>query len=228
MAKAWSWSFSKLKNYEECPKRHYEVDIAKSVKEKENDALLWGNEVHDGMKTALTVAPHKLPDSMASYQYWIERVLAGPGKLFVEQKYAIDKDFNKTSWFADNAWYRSIADAVRIFDQVGLALDWKTGKFKPDNYRPQLMMLAMTLFAHFPELQVVRTEIVWLQEENCTTSETFTRAALNKEWAQLGMRVARLETAAKTMTYPPMPGRLCAKYCPVTSCPFHGKKQSYR
>ncbi len=28
--KEWSWSYSKLKNYEVCPKRHYEVDVLKN------------------------------------------------------------------------------------------------------------------------------------------------------------------------------------------------------
>lgn len=227
MAKAWSWSFSKLKNYEECPKRHYEVDLAKSVKEEATEQLLWGNQVHDGMKNAL-IRTAPLPDSMTSYQTWVDRVLAGPGQLLVEQKWAIDKNFNKTSWFADNAWFRGIADAARINDNVGLAIDWKTGRMKPDNYRPQLMMLSMCMFAHFPALTHVRTELVWLQEEDCTTSELFSRASLNKEWLQLMGRVTRLESAAKNMDYPPMPGRLCEKYCPVMACPFHGKRQAYR
>lgn len=223
MAKAWSWSFSKLKNYEECPKRHYEVDLARNFKEGESEQLLWGNQVHDALKKALTTKT-PLPPSMASYQVWADRVLAGPGDLFVEQKYAINKDFNPTSWFGEDAWYRAIADAVRVDDTVGLGLDWKTGKYKPDNYRPQLLMLAVCMFAKFPRLQTVRTEIVWLQEKDTTTSEIVNRADVNREWLQLMGRVGRLETAAKNMDYPPMPGRLCARYCPVTSCPFHGKR----
>ena len=44
--KPFAWSYSRLKNFEVCPKRHYEIDIAKNIKEEESEALLWGNTVH--------------------------------------------------------------------------------------------------------------------------------------------------------------------------------------
>ena len=32
-----------------------------------------------------------------------------------------------------------------------------------------------------------------------------------------------MEEAYRTTTYPPKPSGLCSSYCPVTSCPYHGK-----
>lgn len=221
MAKQWSWSFSKLKNFETCPKRHYEIDLAKNYSEpvEPGGALDWGNRVHDAFKKTLKgLAP--LPPEMVTYQRWIDAVLAGPGELMVEQKYAITKDFQKTEYFAPNAWYRGIGDAVRINGPVGLIVDWKTGAIKVDSV--QLMLMAQCLFSHYPQLQRVRSEFIWLKDD-CNTPEVYSRQDLANAWIGLLDRVHSMEHAAITQTYPPRPSGLCKSYCPVSSCPYHGK-----
>lgn len=218
VAKPFTWSFSRLKNFETCPKKHYEVDIQKNFSEGESEQLKWGNQVHAAMAAALQGAP--LPPEMASYQKWIDVVLAGPGKLLVEQKYAITRDFQPTAYFAPNVWYRGIGDVVRIDGPVGLVLDWKTGAIKIDSV--QLMLMAQCIFTHYPQLQRVRSEYVWLQED-ASTPEVYSREDLADGWIGLMDRVSTLEDAAKTLSYPPKPSGLCKKWCPVKSCPYWGK-----
>lgn len=225
MGKVWSWSYSKLKNFETCPKRHNEVDLLRNFKDT-SEQLDWGNSVHDRMAKACTGA-EPLPAEMAGYQKWVDRVKAGPGELKVEQKYAITSDFKPTSWFGHDAWFRGIGDVVRLAGPVALILDWKTGKPQEDSV--QLRLMAQCIFSHFPSVQRVRAEFVWLAHD-CTTPEVVTRQALADMWFTNGVekpslinRVRAMETAAKTQTYPPQPGRLCKRYCPVVSCPHHGK-----
>lgn len=217
--KEWSWSYSKLKNYETCPKRHYEIDLLKSVKEEESESLMWGNSVHSSMAKACTGA-EPLPATMKDYQRWVDLVREGPGQLLVEQKYAITRQFGPTTFFGRDAWYRGIGDVVRIHGPVALVLDWKTGKVLEDSV--QLMLMAQCIFSHYPSVQRVRSEFIWLKED-CSTPEVFTRQELAVAWRDLLPRVGALETAGKTLTYPPKPSGLCKKYCPVTSCPFFGK-----
>lgn len=219
MAKSFAWSFSKLKNFESCPKRHYEVDIAKNIKEEEGEALLWGNRVHKEMAIALTKNT-PLPAEMSEYQRWVDKVYTGAGSLLVEQKYAITKEFSKASWFSPSAWYRGIGDVVRIATPVALILDWKTGKILEDSV--QLALMAQCVFAHYPDVSHVRSEYVWLKDD-CQTSELFTRDHMPGLWEGLLGRVGAMAEAASTNTYPPKPGYLCKRYCPVASCPYHGK-----
>jgi PD-(D/E)XK nuclease superfamily len=224
--KEWAWSYSKLKNYEECPKRHYEVDIAKThVEEASTDpdsALNWGNRVHETIADVLR-DKRALPAEMEKFQRWIDVVKAGPGKLFVEQKYAITRAFKPTQYFANDVWYRGIGDVVRIDGPVALAIDWKTGKILEDSV--QLMLMAQCLFSHFPQLKKIRSEFVWLKED-CSTPEVYDRQEVARNWVGLMDRVNMLELASKTMNYPPKPGRLCRSYCPVQSCPFYKKGQT--
>lgn len=221
--KEWSWSYSKLKNFEVCPKRMYEVDLCKNYVEaiEPGGPLDWGNRVHEAFKMALQTGSALSPE-MAQFNYWLDRVRRGAGKLLVEQKFAITRDFRKTAYFANDVWYRGIGDVVRLDGKFALVLDWKTGKILEDSV--QLMLMAQCLFSHYPELEYVRSSFVWLKD-NCETPELLTRAEVASQWVSLMDRVNGMERSAETMDYPPKPGRLCRSYCPVTSCPFHGKGQ---
>ncbi len=219
--KEWAWSYSKLKNFETCPKRHYEIDLAKNYSEPEEvgGPLEWGNRVHKALAAACS-GSETLDEDMGRFQPWVDKVRSGPGKLLVEQKYAITRDFRPTTYFASDVWYRGIGDVVRIDGPVALVLDWKTGKILEDSV--QLMLMAQCLFSHFPNLLRVRSEFVWLKDD-CTSPEVFDRAEVADNWRGLLPRVQGMELAATTASYPPKPGKLCKKWCVVTSCPFHGK-----
>lgn len=218
-AKAFAWSYSKLKNYETCPKRYHAVDVEKSVKEEEGEALLWGNAVHKAL--AERVADGKeLPKSMQEYEKWAQLLLTGGGTLLVEQKLAINKDFGPTSWFGDDAWFRGIGDVIKIVGQVALIIDYKTGKILEDG--SQLALMAACVFAHHPDVKRVRSEFIWLKED-ATTRADFTREGMAEVWKSLWPRIEQLEEAHKTITFPPKPGGLCKRYCPVHFCPHHGE-----
>lgn len=218
-AKAFSWSYSKLKNYETCPKRHWHVDVARDIKEPEGEALLWGNAVHKALadRVGSGVA---LPKTMAEYEPWARRILTGDGRILVEQKLAINKEFGPESWFSDTAWYRGIGDVIKIVGPVALIVDYKTGKIIEDG--SQLALMAACVFAHYPKVQKVRSEFVWLKEDASSRAD-FTREGMADIWRGLWPRIETLERAHTTLTFPANPGPLCKRWCPVNVCPHHGE-----
>jgi hypothetical protein len=216
--KPFAWSYSKLKNFESCPKRHWHVDVAKDVKEPESEQLLWGNQVHKALAKRCSLGS-ALPPGMESYEKWCSRILTGEGNIYVEQQLAITKEFGPTEWFGKDAWYRGIADVLKINGAVALAIDWKTGKLLDDPV--QLALMAACIFAHHPGIQKIRTEFVWLKE-NTSSREDFDRATMAVMWRNIWHRIEQLESAHKTTSYPAKPGYLCRRWCPVTSCPHHG------
>jgi hypothetical protein len=221
MAKKFAWSFSKLKNFETCPKRHLEIDILKNYREAEEPGgpLDWGNRVHAALHATLGKGT-PLPPEMRDYQKYVDMVGKLPGKLFVEQKYAITVDFGPTQYFAPNVWYRGIGDVVKIAGTRGTILDWKTGAIKVDSV--QLMLMAQCLFSHFPTIQRVHTGYIWLKDD-ATTVEVYDRRDMASSWVGLLDRVSQLEHAAATQSYPPKPSGLCIRHCPVESCPHYRK-----
>lgn len=218
--KEWAWSYSKLKNFETCPKRHYHYDIVKDVQEPESDQLKDGNFKHEVLAKRLGPKKIPLPPQVSELEPWAARMEAGPGTLLVEQKYAIKRDFSPCTYFDKQTWYRAIGDVVKINGPVGLVVDWKTGKIVEDSV--QLFLMAACMFAHYPELMRVRSEFIWLKED-ATTRQDFKREEMHGHWASLLPRVAILEQASQTMTYPAKPGFLCKRWCAVTKCPHHGE-----
>src|SRR5450631_3012648 len=102
--KPFAWSFSRMKNFEVCPKRHYEVDLAKSVKEPEGEQLAWGNLVHDGMARRCGLLRVPLPPELVQYEVWAQRALSGVTDstiVLVEESLAIGRDFSPKTTFED-------------------------------------------------------------------------------------------------------------------------------
>jgi hypothetical protein len=222
MAKTFAWSFSKLKNFETCPRRHQEVDLLKRFKEHESEQLRYGNTMHRVLADAIgkAIPLPREPEDFTFLQPWVNRVLKGDGALFTEQQYAITRDFCKCTWFSPNAWFRTIGDVVRVAARSAFIGDWKSGARKPDSV--QLALSAQALFAHFPETEVVKATFFWVAE-NEEDTEYFTRAKLAALWPVIMERVNRMSQAWDLKVYPPTPSGLCIKYCPVTTCQFHGK-----
>lgn len=224
--KGFAWSFSKLKNFEGCPLRMWEVDMngGRGKGKKYDDAtgnhhLIWGNEVHDAMAKRLA-EKKQLPATMVDYEMFAKRIEEKPGTLMVEQQYAITAEFKGTEWFARDAWYRAKGDVVKVMEHAAYIGDWKTGRIEPDSI--QLALMAQCVFSHFPHVHVVAAEYIWLKEHSLTT-EQFTRADMVKLWPDVLRRVATLEHAVNTTTFPATPGDNC-RWCPVTSCQFNPKR----
>jgi hypothetical protein len=218
--KPFVWSYSKLKSYETCPRRHLHIDILKDVQEPESDQLSWGNYVHAALAKRIAKGL-PLPKGMEEYETWCKKILkdSAESQILVEQKLAITRDFDPCNYFDKNVWFRSVGDVIKITGQVALIADWKTGRILEDG--AQLALAAQCVFSHYPSVLAVRSEFVWLKED-ATTSQIFRKHDMPAMWNGIFPRIRTLENAAESMNYPPKPGGLCKRFCPVTQCPHHG------
>lgn len=218
--KPFSWSFSKLKNFETCARRHEQIDLLKKFKDEESTSLVWGNEVHNALAARLGPKKEPLNFAMKCFEPLAQRLEAVPGKLLVECKYAITAELKPCGYFDSDAWFRAIADVLILNPPVALAIDYKAGKVLDDSV--QLALLCACVFAHFPDVHAVRSEYWWLREDAVTRAD-FKRNEMLAVWKGVYPRVEQLELAYNTGNYPPKPGGLCKRYCPVTGCEYHGK-----
>jgi hypothetical protein len=219
IGKPFAWSYSKLKNFDVCPRRYHEVDVRKRVKEASSESLHWGDEMHKAMAKRLS---DKVPLSLSfkNFEPLAERLEAVHGELLTEQQLAITADFTACTWFSRDAWFRSIADVLIINKPVALAIDYKTGKIIEDIQ--QLALLSACVFAHFSDVLAVRTEFWWVRED-AITRQDFKRKDMPDMWRQIWPRYEQLKHAHDTNNFPPKPGGLCKKYCPVSDCEYHGR-----
>ncbi len=218
-----SWSYSKLKNFETCPKRHYHYDVARDIKDAETEEIRFGNRMHDAYARYLqAIGQVPLPATFASAQPMLDKLRAAPGKRYIEQKWAITSTFQHANWRGNEAWYRAVVDfALHSPDgEVMTIVDWKSGKVKDDP--TQLQLLAATAFIHFPRVQRVKAALMFTVHGHAERSE-FVRTDQKEIWTEILPRVKALRTANDAKEYPPKPGFLCRKWCGVVSCPHHGK-----
>jgi hypothetical protein len=216
-----SWSYSKLKNFETCPKRYYHYDVVEDIGEPESAELLFGNQMHAAYaKRCANNTP--LPPTFASAEGIISKLLAAPGKKYVEQKWAITSTFQHTQWRSQDAWYRGVADFGKHNTDTAtmVVVDWKSGKVKDD--LTQLQLMAATVFIHFPTVQRVKAILAFTQYDHVEPA-TFTRSDQKEIWSEILPRVKELRKAHDEQSFPPKPSFLCRKYCGVVSCPHHGK-----
>ena len=220
-----AFSWSRLKNWRACPKRHYHVEIAKDIKEPQTDALVWGDQFHKAM-AARVESGTPLPKTMQHYdalpKLMHEHKEAG-ADVRVELKLAMTEDFQPSEWFDNHTWLRGVVDVLYVTPakRTAAAIDWKTGK-KIEPEFEQLGLTASLIFAHHEDIDTVHTAYQWAAHGK-DTQKAYRRDQMVTFWNQLLPEVKRMEQAAADLNYPPRPSGLCIRHCPVTFCPYHGK-----
>lgn len=219
--KPFAWSWSKIKNYETCARRHHHVDILKDFKDADDTKLKYGNDVHTMLEHRLKHGTELPPMHAEKLEPWAKWVEEGDGKVLVEQQLAITRDMKACEWFSPAAWFRARIDVLKTTDMAGIIVDWKTGKVKDDS--AQLMLNAAATFYHHPSLQIIKSYFVWL-EQNETSDVVLRRDQLTEMWGWLWPRIEALREAYEAEAFDPTPSYLCASYCPVKTCEHHGKR----
>ena len=215
-----SWSYSRLKNFETCPLRHLSYDIDKSVVEPESDQLRQGNQLHEHFRARIAEGK-SLPLGYGQYEPILARLVNTPGAKHTEQKLAITSGFKPAAYFAKTAWFRTILDYVCMRDDgVAVVVDFKTGK--PNADFTQLQLMAATLFHHEPKLQRVRAVLLFVGYDHTERAE-YVREDLPEIWGEILPRVKLMQEARAAQAYPPRPSGLCKRYCAVRSCAYCGK-----
>lgn len=220
-----SWSFSALEQFRNCPKQYQEVRVLKNFKEEYTDERRWGDRVHKALADYLMGAIVVLPEGMTVWQTIADQFKGLTGTLYAENQFAIDAGFKPCNWKDwDNAWLRGIVDALWINGTVAKAIDWKTGKRKPNS--DQLALFALLVFCHFPQVQTVRTMFVWLKTAD-KDREDFTREDIPRLWSLFTNDLQRLKNCMETNTWIPKTSGLCSAWCPVVTCQYNGKRRNW-
>ena len=217
-----SWSFSKLRNFETCPRQYNEIEVLKNFQKEESTELREGFAVHKALANRLKNGV-PLPPTMP-YETWANYVLDKDTPYVVEEKLAITEKFKSCSYFDKQkpVWLRTVADVLLVGNTRAHIIDWKTGKIKPE--MDQLMLIATCTMVHYPKVFDITAELVWLGFNTKTTMEC-TVKDIAEFWndGPIFERVDKLQAAHETGIFPPKKSGLCRNHCAVTSCEFNGQ-----
>lgn len=205
-----SHSYSSIKLFENCPLRYYRQRITKDVVDEGGEASKYGERIHAFLENRLKGSG--LNAEIAQYEPLCLSVekLARQGELYIEKELVLTDNLTATGWWDADAWLRSKLDVLVIVGDEAVVMDWKTGKRNADQF--QMQMFAAQVFKHYPDVQRVKTSLVWLKTMEMDTN-TYKRSSMNAIWAEIMKRIQRIHSSLEHDNWPAKPSGLC-RYCP--------------
>ena len=212
-----TWSFSSLKEYINCPKKYQEVRILKNYKFIDTPQTIYGKEVHEALE--LYVRDGKpLAKNYLRFKKMVDTLIAIPGVKYPEYKMALTKKMEQCDFDDDNRWVRGIADLVIVDGDQAYIIDYKTGSNKyPDT--KQLKLMAVMAFVCFPKVNKIKAGLLFCMK-NSFVQESYTREDIHKSWKSFQTPLDRLTNSYTFNTWTPNPTPLCG-WCPVETCSHH-------
>ena len=217
------WSFSRIKSFEQCPKKFYHLKIAKDYSEPETDAMLYGTEAHLAAEEYVRDSK-PLPERFWYMKAAIDSLIAKEGEKLCEYEMGLTENLEPCGFKDENVWYRGIADLVIINEDAQLAwiIDYKTGKSAKYADKGQLELMALAVFKHFPKIQKVNAGLLFVVCKRLIT-EKYNREEESILWEKWLSDYGRMEKAAENDVWNAHPSGLCKRHCPITECPHNGR-----
>jgi hypothetical protein len=211
------WSYSGLKQFVNCPKQYHEVKVLQNFQPKVTQQMQYGTEVHKALEDyARTCAP--LPKFYKKFKSLVDVLLEIPGDKYIEHKMALTNSKQPCAFDADDYWVRGIADLLIVDGDDAFVIDYKTGSNRyPDP--KQLKLMALMVFAHFPDVVRVRGGLLFVVHNSFLPDE-YERKRVDQYWADFAPELERLSLCVDTNMWPTNPTGLC-RWCPVTTCQFN-------
>ena len=211
-----TWSYSSLSLFQQCPKKYYHLRVAKDIVEPKSEQMLYGTVAHKAAEDYVRDGT-PLESQFAYMQPTLDALKNREGEKLCEYRLGLTEALEPCEFFAPDVWWRGIADLIIVNDDNYTAhiVDYKTGNDKyPD--RDQLVLMSLMVFKHFPHVKRVKSALLFVVKNTMVKHEmTIDEEEFN--WWRYRERVARMAACHSNGVWNPNPTPLCP-WCPVTSC----------
>jgi hypothetical protein len=235
-------SWSRLKTYNECPRKFNLQFISKSFKEEEKSIhLIKGEQLHKQLEDYVSAKNGAMPmplgfsPEVRQTLPYVDKLFANfSGGVYPEVQIACKQDWSPTEWFAKDTAWRSIWDVTALSPVAMFIGDYKSGKVYPygDGYGQLHLSAAMGL-KRYPDVPEITTAYIYIEHKVIETAK-LTREpsdAVDKK----GRPVPHLQQVIEhfdrefakvnaEVKWEPTPNENC-KWCPATKgqCKFSRK-----
>ena len=216
------WSFSKIKAFEQCPKQFYHMKILKEYQEKETDAMRYGTLMHEAAENYVEKGT-PLPPEFEYVRAGLDALVAIPGEKLCEYKMGLTESLDPCDFFADDVWWRGIADLIILDaeDHKAWVVDYKTGKSARYADKGQLELMALATFKFFPDIKSINAALVFTKAKKFIKHK-YTDDMIDSLWDKWLSKFKRMEVAFETDTWNAHPSGLCKRHCAVLECVYNG------
>lgn len=208
-----STSFSRLQVFEECKFRAKLQYIDRIPDPKPKVAADRGTMIHQLGEDFACGKLNEFPNELRHFsdEFYQLRALYPTGCVELEGDWGFDKNWKPVPW--NQAWLRMKIDALIFMDHdEALVVDYKTGKKFGNEIKhgDQCLNYAAAVVAKHPEIQLVHTEL-WYLDQNELTYNRYTKSKCEAALARYDKRHKAVTEATR---FPPNPNIHSCKWCP--------------
>jgi hypothetical protein len=161
-----AWSFSRYKDHKECPAKAKYKHLDKLPEFADGNkppAMLRGEAIHKEGEDYLRGKTRTVPASFKAFHKEMQELRKA--KAIPEGKWGMSIKWTVADFFDwAGCWVRLVLDAHYCPDKkTARVIDFKTGRIYPDN-EEQMELYALGGFAHYPNAEVVSTELWYLDQ----------------------------------------------------------------
>jgi hypothetical protein len=216
-----TWSYSSIGLFDQCPKKYYHLRVAKDVVEPETEHLTYGKMVHEAAEKYIKDG-EPVPEKFSFIVPALDVLKAIPGRKHCEYKMGLTKELQPCNFFAKDVWFRGVADLVIINDKLAHIVDYKTGKSSEYADVKQLELMALCVFKHFPDVERVKAGLAFVVCEDFVKAQ-YVKEDASEKWLRWIQETDRLSSAYKNKVWNAKPNFTCRRHCPVKDCEHNGK-----
>jgi hypothetical protein len=216
-----AFSYSRLNDYELCPRQFHEVTIKKSFAKETSPQMNEGKATHTALEQRVRDGS-TLPATLTHLEPLCTALAASNGTKRTEFQMALDVNLAPTSWFGKQAYSRAIADLVIDAGRVAALFDYKTGKKKEDWL--QLRLTSTHYFQYAPKVEIIKAAFIWTRD-GTSSPITIKRTDMPAVWSEMKPRIDRYQEAFQTGYFPARRSWAC-RFCPVKTCEHNENKSA--
>ena len=209
-----TWSYSRLRNFEECPAKYHYESIQK-IPTPQHPAAKRGTQVHEIAENYINgkVTTEDCPSVLRDFSEAFRDLRKGYelGKVVVEEDWAFDVDWKPSPWVDPETWGRYKIDAYIKHDDYTVVIDFKTGRYagNEESHEAQCALYAVATAHRFPEIENIQSEL-WYLDHNKITRHSYTRKDIEARKQEFTIRALRL---TETKDFPATPSENACRWC---------------
>jgi hypothetical protein len=217
----YTWSYSSLDLFKQCPQKYYRLRVVKDVKEPESEQMRYGTAVHKAAEDYIKDGT-PVPEQFAFMREPLEALKRSEGEHLCEYKMGLTRGLEPCGFFDKEVWWRGIADLIILQGDRALVVDYKTGKSSKYADTKQLELMALSIFKHFPQVKKVKSGLLFVIANDFVKAD-FSADAQGVHWTRWLEDTARLEKSYELDVWNPRPNFSCKGWCAVKDCAHNGK-----
>ena len=218
---SYTWSYSSINLFKQCPKKYHHIKILKDVIEPRSEALVFGNKVHEAAEFYVKENT-PLPKELLYLEGVLSKLKEFKGDRLCDYRMGLTNNLQPCGFFDKNVWGRGIADLIILGDDKAYLVDYKTGKNSKYADTKQLEILSLAMFKHFPKIKKIKAGLLFIITKELI-KKSFNFDEQDTRWSYWFTNTKDLEKTIGSNVWNAKPNFTCKRYCAVLSCSHNGQ-----